>query len=148
MSRPPVSASAPRWLAPVLLALGIAAATVLWVLAALALGRQCGWIALPVALELALILRWSGLCAGPARAALAAAGTLATSAAAQWGIAAAHIGGAMGLDPWTSALKMGPAYAATLSALANTGFDLLCLAAAPVLAAAAGLFPARPQLKV
>jgi hypothetical protein len=56
---------------------------------------------------------------------------------ANWGIAAAQVGKAMGLLPWESALKLGPQYAWTLIGLANQPADLAWLAAALLLAAIA-----------
>ncbi|HHW4675339.1 MAG TPA: hypothetical protein ACQGQW_09185, partial [Xylella fastidiosa subsp. pauca] len=64
------------------------------------------------------------------RLSVALTATLGTILAANWGIAATQIGIVMGLDPWSSALKMGPRLAWTLSTLANQSFDLICYAAA------------------
>ena len=50
--------------------------------------------------------------------------------AANWLIAAAYVGGPMGLTPWESALRMGPHFAWTLLSLANGLGELiwLCIA--------------------
>ncbi|WP_108780238.1 hypothetical protein, partial [Xanthomonas fragariae] len=53
---------------------------------------------------------------------------------ANWGIASAQLGGSLGLDLSSSAQKMGTGLAWTLLQLANNGFDLLCYAAALLLA--------------
>ena len=101
---PPTSAPArtAHWLWPPLLLLGCVTALIAWILVALALRHQSGWMAVLGALE----------------------------EAANWGIASAQLGGALGLDPWTSSLKMGAGLAWTLLQLANTGFDLACYVAA------------------
>ncbi len=54
--------------------------------------------------------------------------------AVQWLVAAGHIGAQMGLAPWEAAPKMGAFFVWTLSQLANTWLDLLCLGLAPLLA--------------
>ena len=55
--------------------------------------------------------------------------TLLIALAANWGIAAAHIGGSMGLAPWESALRMGPHLAWTLIGLANGVAEIVWLLA-------------------
>ncbi len=137
--KPAASPSATRhhWLWPFLLLLGAATMTVAWTSLALASGHQHGWMALPAALQAAWMLRLGGMRGGAARIALAAAATVAVTAAVQWLVASGHIGMQMGMAPWQAAPRMGAGYVWTLSALANTRLDLLCLAAAPLLAAMA-----------
>ncbi|MCD7098153.1 hypothetical protein [Stenotrophomonas sp. MMGLT7] len=135
MSASPASARSHHWLWPLLLLLGAVTITVAWIMLALASGRQSGWMALVAALESAWMLRLGGLRRRGARIAVAMAATAAVVVAANWGIASAYIGGAMGLDLWSSLLKMGPYYAWTLSALANTPLDLLWVPVALVVAA-------------
>ncbi|MBB5675061.1 hypothetical protein FHR64_002104 [Xanthomonas arboricola] len=103
-------------------------------LIALAVGNQAGWMAVLVALEIVWMLRLGTLGAGPLRIGIAVVATALVIVGANWGIASAQLGGALGLDPWTSAQKMGAGLAWTLLQLANNGFDLLCYAAALVLA--------------
>ncbi len=133
---PPTSASArtAHWLWPPLLLLGSVTALIAWLLIALALGNQAGWMAVLVALEIVWMLRLGTLGAGPLRIGIAVVGTALIIVGANWGIASAQLGSALGLDPWTSAQKMGTGLAWTLLQLANNGFDLLCYAAALVLA--------------
>lgn len=133
---PPTTASArtAHWLWPPLLLLGCITALIAWMLIALALGNQAGWMAVLVALEIVWMLRLGTLGAGPLRIGIAVVATALIIVGANWGIASAQLGNALGLDPWTSAQKMGTGLAWTLLQLANNGFDLLCYAAALVLA--------------
>jgi hypothetical protein len=117
-----------RWFAPALLTIGSLGCAAAWILAALASGHQCSWIALLAGLDAAFLLRLARMPRGTARTLLAVLGAGATIAVANWGIAAGQIGRAMGLLPWESAGKLGMAYAWTLSALANTPTDLAWLA--------------------
>lgn len=122
------------WLWPLMLALGSLTVVVAWTSLALASGRQHGWVALLAALEVAWMLRLGGMAPGWPRRLLALAATVAMILAVQWLVAAGHIGAQLGLAPWQAAPKMGAAYVWTLSQLANTAFDLACLALAPPLA--------------
>ena len=126
------------WLGALLLLLGSATMVVAWTSLALATGRQHGWVALAAALQAAWLLRLGGMPRGTGRALLAAAATVAVALAVQWLVASGHIGAQMGLAPWEAAPKMGAYYVLVLSRLANTALDLLCLAAAPLLALRAG----------
>ena len=114
--------------------LGFAAA---WVLVAFARDRQCSWMALLAALDAVFLLRMGRVPPGATRSLLAVAATALTIVLANWGIAAAQIGRAMGLLPWESIGKLGPFYAWTLANLANPPVELLWLAASLVLAALA-----------
>ncbi|MFO3706075.1 hypothetical protein ACI6Q5_14115 [Xanthomonas codiaei] len=133
---PPTNAPArtAHWLWPPLLLLGCVTALIAWLLIALALGNQAGWMAVLVAVEVVWMLRLGTLQGGSLRIGVAVVATAAVIIATNWGIASAHVGGSLGLDPWTSAQKMGPGLAWTLLQLANNGFDLLCYATALVLA--------------
>lgn len=135
MPRPTASARTAHWLWPLLLLLGCVTATIAWMLVALATGHQSGWMALFSAAEIVWMLRLGTLQAGRLRIVVALLATTAVVIAANWGIAAAQIGGSFGLDPLASAVRLGTSFAWTLSILANTGFDLFCTAAALVLAA-------------
>ncbi|WP_369940084.1 hypothetical protein [Xanthomonas medicagonis] len=124
-SSPPARTA--HWLWPSLLCLGCFTALIAWMLVALSLGHQAGWMAVPVALEIAWMLRLGTLPRGKLRIAVAVLATALVIVAANWGIAAAQMGAGMGLDPWDSSLKMGARYAWTLSVLANRPSDLLWL---------------------
>ncbi|AKC86047.1 hypothetical protein [Pseudoxanthomonas suwonensis] len=133
-AQPPATHRAPRWLWPFMLLLGSATMVVAWSSLALATGRQHGWLALLAALEAAWMLRLGGMPAGWPRRLLAAATTVAMAVAVQWFVVAGHIGGQMGMAPWEAAPKMGAFHVWILARLANTWFDVLCLALAPLLA--------------
>lgn len=126
----PTSAAASRtihWLWPLLLLLGSVTLAIAWMLVALATGTQSAWMAVVAGLEAAWMLRLGTFRAGPARILIALVATLLIALAANWGIAAAYIGGSMGLDPWHSALKLGPHLAWTLFGLANGMTELVWL---------------------
>ena len=124
-----------RWLAPALLAIGVAGCAAAWILLALASGRQCSWMALLAGLDAALLLRFARAPGGNARMLLALGATFATIAIASWGIAAAQVGRSVGVLPWLSAAKIGPEFAWTLLGLANTPVDWAWLVAGMVAAA-------------
>ncbi len=126
-----------RWFAPALLAVGSSGFAAAWVLLAFARDRQCSWMAILAALDAVFLLRMAKMPRGWPRAALAVGATALTIALANWGIAAAQIGRAMGLLPWESLTRLGPFYAWTLANLANPPLDLFWLAASLVLAAVA-----------
>ncbi|TAK39388.1 MAG: hypothetical protein EPO30_03555 [Lysobacteraceae bacterium] len=126
-----------RWLAPALLALGIAGCAAAWILLSIASGRQSSWMALVAGLDAALLLRLAGVQRGPGRILAATAATFATIAAASWGIAASQMGRSIGVLPWISAYKLGPEFAWTLLGLANTPADWAWLAAGLVVGAVA-----------
>lgn len=132
---PPVRRS--RWFAPALLTVGSFGFAAAWVLLAFARDRQSSWMAIPAALDAVFLLRMAKMPPGWPRAALAVTATALTIALANWGIAAAQIGRAMGLLPWESLTKLGPFYAWTLANLANPPIDLLWLAGSLVLAVVA-----------
>ena len=121
--------------------LGFAAA---WVLAAAMLQTQAAWLSPIAALDALLMLFLGRMPSGWNRAAAAAAGTLATILLANWGIAALEIGRSMGLLPWDSALRLGPAYAWELSRLANGPGDIAWYVLALLLAGFGGLSGRRP----
>lgn len=111
---------------------GIAAA---WVLFAFAGDRQASWIAVLAAIDAALLLRLGRMPAGWIRALCAVSGTALTIVLANWGIAAAQVGKAVGLLPWDSLLRLGPQFTWTLSTLANGPVDYAWWCAALVIAA-------------
>jgi hypothetical protein len=124
-----------RRLAPVIAVAGSSCFAAAWILLATALGSQCSWMAVLGALDAALLLRLCRARPGWTRAAWGVIATAAAIAIANWGIAATHIGKAMGLLPWDSALRLGSGHAWTLLQLANDVVDLAWLAAALVIAA-------------
>ncbi len=121
-----VSARTSHWLWPLLLLLGCITALIAWLLVALSLGHQAGWMAILVALESAFMLRLGTFRPGTARALTAVVATAVVILAAQWAIASAQMGMVMGLDVLASSLRMGPRLAWLLSAMANSGLDLAC----------------------
>ena len=129
-------ARTPR-LAWVLLALGTAGSAAAWILIALALDRQCSWMAVVAALDAAVMLRLGSHRPGWLRSALAVMATLVSILLANWGIAAAQLGTGLGMLPWESALKLGSAHALTLTQLANQTSDLVWLWLSLVVAAVA-----------
>ena len=135
MRLPTLSPSSPRWLAPIILLLGAAFVTAIWVLLAIYQGKQVGWMAWLAALDAALLLRFAGMRRGAARAALAALTTVLVAVMANWLIIASQLGFFFGLLPWESALLLRPGHAWTLAQLANGPWDLVSLGLAPLLAA-------------
>ena len=121
--------------------LGFAAA---WVLAAAMLETQAAWLAPVAALDALLMLYLGRMPRGGAQSACALFATGATILLANWGIAALEIGRSMGLLPWDSALRLGPAYAWELSRLANGPTELAWYALALLVAGFGGLSGRRP----
>ena len=136
-SVPSTRRTAPSLLAVLLLVAGCLGFAAAWVLVAFARDRQCSWMALLAALDAVFLLRMGRVPPGATRSLLAVAATALTIVLANWGIAAAQLGRAMGLLPWESIGKLGPVYAWTLANLANPPVELLWLAASLVLAALA-----------
>jgi len=126
----------PTWSYRLLMLLGACAGfAAIWVVLAWSSNRQCGWMALLGALDVAWILRLSGWPAGPRRALVGVVATAAIIALANWWIVAVHLGDVLGFDPLQSALRLGAQHAWLLAQLANTPFDLAMILAALVLAA-------------
>ncbi|MCL6711984.1 hypothetical protein M8R20_33890 [Pseudomonas sp. R2.Fl] len=134
---PPAAPSTPssRWLAPIILLLGGLCFSLIWVLLALYLGRQSGWMALLAALDAAVLLRFAGVRPGGRRALVAALATVVMAVLANWFIIASQLGFVLGLLPWESALRLGLSHAWTLAQLANGTLDWACLLVSPLLAA-------------
>ena len=117
-----------RWLAPALLAIGIAGCAAAWILVATGTGDQSSWMAIVAGLDAGLLLRFSGVGRGAARTILALGATALTIAVSNWGIAATQLGRSIGVLPWISATKLGPEHAWTVLALVNTPMDWTLLA--------------------
>lgn len=132
---PPAPHRSPRWLVPLLLLLGGGSLVLVWVTLALYLQRQAGWMALPAAVAVALVLRLAGMAGGRPRAALAGFATVAICALSLWSIAATQLGLPLGLDPWESLTRLGVHHARTLVMLTTTPLDWAALLLAPLLAA-------------
>ncbi len=126
--------SAPRWYALPLLALGAAGFAAAWMLLALALDRQCSWLAPLAALDMALLLKLAKWPAAVSRRRLALLASAGVIAAANLLIVAGQVGQNFGLRPWESALKIGPSYAWLLAGMANDHIDLLFYVAALLVA--------------
>lgn len=118
-----------------LLVLGTLGFAALWVLLALALQRQSGWMAVLGALDIAWMLRLGRWPAGPLRMAVAVAATAAIVALANWWIIASQLARVLGLSAWDSASRLGWNHAWTLAQLANSFHDVLWTLAAFVVAA-------------
>lgn len=134
---PPRPTLRSRAIALFLLAIGSLGLAAAWVLLAAWLDRGSSWMAVLAALDAALLLRIAGIAPGWPRATI---GTLATAlmiALAWWGIAAARIGGPLGLLPWESMMKMGAEFGWLLVRLGTTPADLAWFAAGLVVAALA-----------
>ncbi|HSR64451.1 MAG TPA: hypothetical protein VLM17_02445 [Xanthomonadaceae bacterium] len=134
----PSTAAANPWLALALLLIGSTGFAAAWVLLAWMRDRQCSWMAVLAAVDAALLLRLAHARPGRVRAAAAVLATAASIVLANWGIVAAQVGRPMGLLPWESMAKLGPALAWTLATLANHPADLAWLWIALVVAFLAG----------
>ena len=105
-----------------------------WCLLAGTLESQVAWMAPLAALDAVVMLRLGRMHADWRRPAWAVVATLATIMLANWAIAALEIGRSIGLLPWESALRLGPAYAWELLRLANGPAELAWYAASVVVA--------------
>jgi hypothetical protein len=130
---PPAPAAVP-WLALILLLIGTTGFAAAWVLLASWRDQQCSWMAVLAALDAVLLLRLARMPAGWLRATFAGGATALSIVLANWGIAAAQMGKPMGLLPWESMGKLGPALAWVLMSHANTPTDLAWLWVALVIA--------------
>lgn len=135
LSAPPPRAS--RWFALSMLTLGSLGVAAAWVLLAFAHDRQESWMAVVAAIDAAAMLRLSRAPSGWTRAACGVVATAVAIALANWGIAAAQIGKLVGLLPWESLLRLGPAHAWTLISLANPAPQQAWLLFALIVAAVA-----------
>lgn len=118
-----------------LLLLGSGGAAAAWALLALAVDRQCGWMALVAAIDAAWLLRLGRFPGGALRALLALAATALAIVLANWWIAGAQIGTMVGLLPWDSIPRLGWSHAWTLVSLANHAAELAWYGLALVVAA-------------
>lgn len=132
---PPAPPARTTWFSWLLLLLGAAGFTAVWVLASLYSGRQLGWMALLGALDIALMLRLGGWRAGRGRMLAAMIATVAVVAVANWGITATQLGAMLGLGPVDSALRLGWHHAWILIQLVNTAMDAVWIALGVLLSA-------------
>ena len=132
----PSAAPAPRRLvAPLIfLLLGIFGMAAVWTLTALIVDRQCAWMAAIAAADLALLVRIGRAAPGLPRAVANLIATALTIVVANWCIAAAQMGGPMGLPMTESLQRIGPDFAQTLLLIANQPIDWAWYAIAAVLA--------------
>ena len=126
-----------RWgLAVVVASAGLLGVVTVWVTLALLTDLACGWMALVAALDFAVLLRLVRTPAGTARTSLAILATMLACLASAWLIVAGQFGAMLGLDPVTSALRLGPVLAWEYTRLGFTAWDWACVAFSPLLAAA------------
>lgn len=132
---PPAPARRTSWFSWLLLLLGACGFAAVWVLASLYTGRQLGWMAVLGALDIVWLLRLGGWHAGTGRMIAGVTATAAVIVVANWWITATQIGAMVGLDPWSSAQRLGWHHAWILVQLANGALDALWIAIGLVLAA-------------
>jgi len=131
---PTTSASA--WLLPgAALLAGVLGADAVWVGLAVASNRPCSWMALLAAVDVALLLRLTGVAPGTARITVAVLATALAVALAQWLIVATQMGVVLGLQPLDSAARLGPVLARQLLSLSLDRGDLAWMLASLPLAA-------------
>ncbi len=124
-----------RVFAPAMFAvLGVLGMAAVWTLVAVIVDRQCAWMAVLTAADLALLLRIGRAAPGMPRALVNLVATLVTVAIANWCIAAAQMGGPMGLPMTESLQRIGPDLVRTLLSLATQPTDLAWYAIAVVVA--------------
>ena len=127
---------AEAWLLPaVAVVAGILGTDAVWVALSVFSGQPCSWIAPIAALDLALLMRFAGAPAGPARVVVAVVATALAVLLAQWLIVATQMGIALGLQPVDSALRLGPALAMQFWRLSLDRADLGWMLSALPLAA-------------
>lgn len=132
-STPPTTSG--RLVGPLLLAaIGVMGMCAVWTIVGLIFDRQCAWMAVLTAVDIAVLLRLARMAPGPARAATCVATTLITIVVANWCIAAAQMGGAIGFGLVDSIQRLGSDHAQTLIVLANGVPDLAWYATALLLA--------------
>lgn len=110
----------------------------LWALTGLMGSGRAPWMALAVALLLALGLRYNGHPAGPTRAALAAVGLLLAIAHANYLMAAAFVAAQMGLELGPAIFNVGLDMAYGVTRAHGHAYELLVYGLALVLAVALG----------
>lgn len=144
MSTAPAAAISPapprhRVVAPVLLAIfGVVGMSAIWGLIALILDRQCAWMSVMAALDIALLLRLGRAAPGLPRAIGTLAATTAVVMTSNWIIAASQVGGPMGFRTLDALQRLGTDHAQTLFGLANQPAEWAWYAIAAIIALWAG----------
>ncbi len=124
-----------RIVLPVLaLTAGVLGMCAIWTTAAVLTQSTQAWLALLAGLDMAVLLRLTGMPAGRKRAGYAVVATALACLASYWMIAATQFGGALGLRPLESAARLGPRLAWELTRLAAGPFDPVFIAAGLALA--------------
>lgn len=131
---PAAPSSSRSWLWPPLLLLGCAVASLGWATLASLTGHGHGWMVLVAALEAVWMLSLGGMRAGPRRAALAAAATLAVFLAASILLTALLAGELMGLGLFASLGRISPQLLLDYGRLRTSPADLFLLVLALLLA--------------
>ncbi|TXH77399.1 MAG: hypothetical protein E6Q88_01400 [Lysobacteraceae bacterium] len=125
MARTTSPSASGRIVAPLMLAvLGIFGMSALWTIVGLIFDQQCAWMAAMTAADIALMLRLARMPPGWSRAVVCVLATVATIVVANWCIAAAQMGGAIGFGLVDSIQRLGSDHAQTLIGLANRISDL------------------------
>lgn len=125
----------PHVIAPVLITLlGVCGMSAIWTLLALIVDRQCAWVAVLTAADIALLLRLARAAPGLPRAAINVIATFTTIVIANWVIASAQVGRAMGFGLIDSVQRLGTDHAQTLFGLANHPAELAWYAIALIVA--------------
>lgn len=124
-----IAKPAPHWSAPLLaLAAGLLGMTAVWATVATVTGSSQAWLAVVTAIDMALLLRLTGMPAGPMRALAGASATLATCLASYWLMAANQFASILGLPPLESAWRLGPVLALEMTRLGGGWWDVMAIA--------------------
>ncbi|GMU43857.1 MAG: hypothetical protein IT479_13265 [Xanthomonadales bacterium] len=125
-------------LAAVAALLAATALGALWSLFGLAAGSRAAWMAPITSLLLALLLRYNQHPPGPGRACASLSLALLCSMHASYLIAAGFVAASMGLNLFDTLRAIGPDMAWSITRAHLTGFDLLCLTLALLVAVGLG----------
>ena len=124
------------WALPTVATLaGVAGMVGAWVALGALAGSSFSWLALVAAVDVALLLRLTHAPPGRARSAVALLATLAIVAIAQWLLAATRVGALVGLEPFASLSRLGPALGWQVIKLSLDRVDWVLLLASLPLAA-------------
>lgn len=119
----------PHWSAPLLaLVAGLLGMTAVWATVAAATGASQAWLAVVTAIDMALLLRLTGMPAGPMRALAGGSATLATCLASYWLMASNQFASILGLTPLESAWRLGPVLALEMTRLGSNRWDVMAIA--------------------
>ena len=114
--------------------LGVFSMIGIWMTVSVWLDQPCLWMAVLSAIDIGLLLRFTGITPGWPRFMGVIIGTLLISVAAQWLIAANAFGLVMGLLPLESAQMVGPVLVWEFTRLRITTYELAYLPVSIVLA--------------